>query len=276
MNGRKLLRWMFVLFLITLLLTGCGPGQIFGPTVTLTSAQSSNSTITAQDILAETSQTEWDMVVFGDSDMWLSFEYYSEYFEEDLGIEIVVHSEIRPPTNFFVKQFLENQELQSLIAEAEIIVFNVPFVYPGVGGACFNYYKEIEVDGCFAVSKTEYQEMTRSMIREIKRLVGDKGAMIRLQNMFVPIEYWQDSIRLRDRTQACLECFAAYWEAQAEVAKEEGIQVVDVFTLFHGENHDQNPYEKGFIGSDQIHVNENGAQAIAELYREVGYEYWMP
>jgi hypothetical protein len=36
MNSKKLLRRVFVLTFITLLLTGCGPGQIFGPTITPT------------------------------------------------------------------------------------------------------------------------------------------------------------------------------------------------------------------------------------------------
>jgi hypothetical protein len=34
MNSRKLLQWMFVFILIVLLLSSCGPGQMFGPTQT--------------------------------------------------------------------------------------------------------------------------------------------------------------------------------------------------------------------------------------------------
>ena len=232
--------------------------------------------ITAQEILSMTKATEWDLVILGDSDMWLSYEYYSKYFEEDLGIDIVIHDETKPTTLTPVAQLNDDLELQLLISEAEIVVFNIPFVHPDVGGGCFDYDKEIEEDKCFEISQTEYTETTRNMIRAIKELVGEKGAMIRLQNMFVPTRYWQDNIRLEDRTTYCLECFAAYWQAQALVADEEGIPLVDVFTQFHGENRDQDPYENGFIGPDRIHVNEYGAEAIAKIYREIGYEYWKP
>jgi hypothetical protein len=34
MNSKKLSQWMFVFILILLLLTSCGPGQMFGPTIT--------------------------------------------------------------------------------------------------------------------------------------------------------------------------------------------------------------------------------------------------
>lgn len=45
MNSRKLLQWMFVFILITLLLSGCGPGQIFGPTQTPIPPTSTNTPV---------------------------------------------------------------------------------------------------------------------------------------------------------------------------------------------------------------------------------------
>ena len=235
-----------------------------------------NKTLTAQDVLAGTEQTEWDLIILGDSDMTVSQMYYSKYFEEDLGIKIVRQYEPQDSPFSPLIQLQEDQELRAEIAEAEIIVFNIPFVRPIVGGACFDYNKKMEVDGCFDISIDEYKETTQNMIWEIKSLVGEKGAMIRLQNMLVPLRFWQDNLKLADRTQDCLECFVAYWDAQAEVAAQEGIPVIDVFTLFHGEDHDQDPYEKGYMASDLIHVNLVGAETIAKLYREVGYEYWKP
>lgn len=235
-----------------------------------------NTTLTAQDVLAGTEQTEWDLIILGDSDMPVSPMYYSKYFEEDLGVKIVKQYISQNSTFSPVVQLKEDQELRETIAEAEIIVFNIPFILPDTGGACWDYNKKMEVDGCFDISTNEFAETTRNMIREIKALVGEKGAMIRLQNFYVPIKYFQDNIRLQERTQDCLECFTKYWEAQSEVAIDEGIPIVDVFTLFHGENYDQNPYENGYIASDRMHVNLVGAEAIANLYRDVGYEYWKP
>lgn len=232
--------------------------------------------LTAPTVIAESGQTEWDLTVMGDSDMWLSFNYYSKYFEEDLGVSIIVHSETVGGSLTTLTRLQKNQRLRDLISESEIVVFNVPFVNPEVGGACFNASYTFEDDGCFDITMEEYAETTRAMITEIKSLVGDSGAMIRLQNMFVPTRWWQTHSSLADRTQPCLECYAAYWEAQAKVAEEEGIPIVDVFTLFHGPDHDQDPYDMGYFGSDPIHVNDEGAKAIADLYRKTGYEYWKP
>jgi hypothetical protein len=45
MNSKKLLQWMFVFILIALLLSGCGPGQMFGPTQTPIPPTSTNTPI---------------------------------------------------------------------------------------------------------------------------------------------------------------------------------------------------------------------------------------
>jgi lysophospholipase L1-like esterase len=93
----------------------------------------------------------------------------------------------------------------------------------------------------------------------------------------VPLRYWEGNPYLQDRLGKCVECYATYWEAQARLAEEEGIPIVDVLTLFHGPERDQDPYELGyFFDSDPHHVNFEGAKAIAKLYQSIGYEYWLP
>lgn len=232
--------------------------------------------VTAFDILEKTEATEWDMVVLGDSDMDPAYMFYSDYYEEDLGVNIVTHVKTRPTTFTDFAHRLEDPQIRSLISEAEIIIFNIPIVLPSTGGACFDTRKNMETDGCFDVSMDEYVETTRQFIREIKNIVREKGAMIRLQNGYVPTMIFQGGTNGEDISQDCLECFAAFWAAQAEVASEENIPLVDVFTFFHGEDHQLDPYKNGYIGSDHMHVNYQGAQVIADLYRQVGYEYWKP
>jgi lysophospholipase L1-like esterase len=100
--------------------------------------------------------------------------------------------------------------------------------------------------------------------------------MLRLQNGYVPVDWWRSNEYLKDRADACLACFARYWQAQSKVAAEEGIPVIDVFAAFHGANRDQNPAETGLIDTDGIHVNEAGAKYEADLYRQLGYAWWRP
>jgi lysophospholipase L1-like esterase len=49
-----------------------------------------------------------------------------------------------------------------------------------------------------------------------------------------------------------------------------------VYDAFNGPNHDQDPRDKGYIGSDGMHTNETGQDIIADLLRELGYEYSVP
>lgn len=235
-----------------------------------------NDLITAQDIIARENATEWDLVVLGDSDMLLSYIYYEPLFEEDLGIPIVVHEETTPGTMTPVSALQQNEKLLSLISEAEIVVFNVPFA-PYAGGACFDQTLSFAEADCFGISVEEYAQSTRDMIREIKKLVGAHGAMIRLQNTFMPIRFWEENRYLRDRSEKCVDCYLSYREAQAQVAESEGIPLVDVFALLNGPDGTQDLYELGyFFDSDPLHVNFEGAKAIAELYQSIGYEYWLP
>lgn len=231
---------------------------------------------TAQDILAESEQKEWDLIVWGDSDMDPAYMFYSDYFEEDLGIKIITHIETDDIDFIEIPGALKDQELRDLIKEGDIIAFNIPIVRPSTGGACFDGKKDLINDGCFDVSIDEFTLTTQRTIQEIKNLVGEKGAMIRLQNSFVPLKIFKGTLGAEDRSQSCFECFTNYFAAQAEIANEQGIPLVDVFTLFHGENLQQDPYEKGYISADNIHVNRAGAEQIAKLYRQVGYEYWKP
>jgi hypothetical protein len=233
-------------------------------------------TYTAQEVIQETGQTEWDLFVLGDSDMDPAYMFYSEYFEEDLGVRINTHRDTHTETISKFLQYLEDEEMRALLSEAEIIVFNVPIVRPESGGACFDPLQTIESDGCFAISQDEFLQATQRIIREIKSIVGDRGAMIRLQNSFAPIKLWQGEGSPDNLAQDCLECLAAYWGAQAQIAADEDIILVDVFTAFHGEGHQGDPYESEYIASDNIHMNRTGAEAIAQLYRQAGYEYWKP
>ncbi len=256
--------WLIVFTGLSMILVSCS------------SASGVNGPLTARDILAETGQTEWDMLIIGDSDMDVSPMFYSKYFEEDLGIKIKTHRITLEPTLAELPDYLGDPELRKQISEAEIIIFNIPIVRPSTGGACFDPTKNLAQDGCFDSSIDELVEITRRIIQEMKSLVGEHGAMIRIQNNFVPTEIWLGKPGSEGLAHDCLECFADYWGAQAEIAAEEGIPVVDVFTLFHGADHKGDPYQKGYIGSDQLHVNRPGAEQIAKLYRRVGYQYWMP
>lgn len=71
--------WLMVLISTPFFITACSSTSVEGEPVT------------AFDILEKTEVTEWDLVVLGDSDMDPAYMFYSDYYEEDLGINIVTH-----------------------------------------------------------------------------------------------------------------------------------------------------------------------------------------
>ena len=50
-----------------------------------------------------------------------------------------------------------------------------------------------------------------------------------------------------------------------------GRPLVSVHDLFNGPEHDEDPREKGYIGSDGIHTSAEGRAAIADALAAVGY-----
>ena len=92
----------------------------------------------------------------------------------------------------------------------------------------------------------------------------------------MPVNWWLEEDGLEYRIDLCLEYFNSYYEAQAKVASEEGIPFIDVFHAINGENLDKNPADMGLVGDEGVYVYDEGAKPVAELYRNAGFENWIP
>ncbi|MFC2026324.1 hypothetical protein ACFLUC_03930, partial [Chloroflexota bacterium] len=69
----------------------------------------------------------------------------------------------------------------------------------------------------------------------------------------------------------CTLCFENFNKSVQMAAEEFNIPLVSVFDAFNGTNHDEDPREKGYIGSDGVHSSEEGQQVIADILSKVGY-----
>ncbi len=70
----------------------------------------------------------------------------------------------------------------------------------------------------------------------------------------------------------CTQCFEIFNSAIQQAAEAYHVPLVSVYDVFNGSNHDEDPREKGYIGSDGVHASEQGQQVIADLLSEAGYE----
>ena len=74
----------------------------------------------------------------------------------------------------------------------------------------------------------------------------------------------------------CITCWENYNNAIHQAADEFGVLVAPVFDTWNGLDHTENPNDKGYTRDDQTHPNEKGAEVIAQLLRDLGYEPMVP
>ena len=70
-------------------------------------------------------------------------------------------------------------------------------------------------------------------------------------------------------------CVASLDAAILQVGNERGILVADTGLALNGPNHDEDPFDKGYL-SDGIHENDEGAKIVAGVFRKLGYEPLVP
>jgi lysophospholipase L1-like esterase len=74
----------------------------------------------------------------------------------------------------------------------------------------------------------------------------------------------------------CVQCFEHKNEAVSRAAVAQGVPLACVYDAFNGPNHDEDPRMKGYIKEDGRHATAAGREVIADLLRELGYEYTVP
>ncbi len=74
----------------------------------------------------------------------------------------------------------------------------------------------------------------------------------------------------------CRACWENYNKAIHIAADEMGVPVANVFDAWNGIDHTEDPNEKGYVRDDGEHPNEKGADVIANLIRNLGYEMVIP
>lgn len=112
--------------------------------------------------------------------------------------------------------------------------------------------------------------LTDGIIAEIVSLRRPSDALIRMQDT------WQIKVK-ETKASGSFEMFRAYWRrANAhviEVATSHDIPVARVYDAFMGQDGIADPRDQGLVGSDGLHPTSDGSTLMAELFRELGYEY---
>ena len=224
---------------------------------------------------AEASE-QWDLLFYSDSLGWFVAEKWAERIEDELGIDVVVHD--------FARGDLKAVEIDDwlapggkhheLLAEAEIIsIFGNP---RGSGTVA-------DSETCVSNSTTSreppaaytkadwagYQDVMRSIYDSVFEARAGQPTIVRAMDFALPVvAEWKEAGIYTE----CLRELSLMNEVIAETAAEYDVPVVSAFAAFNGPDHDEDPKEKGWIGSDRIHPSAEGQDAIVEAFHAVGYE----
>ncbi len=221
----------------------------------------------------------WDLLYISDSGGWGVADLLAERASQALGVEVRVHDESVGGflTAASVLQRLRDEATPSyieLVRDAEIIV-----VYGNPEGSGFTS----DIMRCISPSTEErdppeayspedwqpYRELLDEIYAEIWAIRAGAPTVLRAIDLYNPlISAWQ-AAGIES------ECTAA-WESSSNVMREaaeaNGATMVSTYDVLNGPEHDEDPRETGYIGSDGRHTTDEGAVAIADAIAAVGFE----
>ena len=232
---------------------------------------------------------EWDLVYISDSTGWGVADKFADNIERDTGKTVRIHDCcVGGLPALRVLQALQSdpeslsdiwgklKSLQADIAEAEVIVFFAnPRGDPSKGGVqgggmekCMAYDGHPPQD-CTLQLYEPYIENLKAIYEEILALRNGKPTIIRALDFYNPLI---SEHRKRNMEIECTQCWESFNTAIRQAADAFNIPFVSVYDVFNGLNHDEDPREKGYIGTDGRHTSKQGQQVIADLLSKAGFE----
>jgi len=228
---------------------------------------------------------EWDLVFISDSSGWHVGEKYAEFIETDLRVKVTLHdfslsalsarsviNYLRDPDGLDYNLLLKTLRLGEILLDAEVVVFYANPRSAELGDWDCVSDNPYVVD-CSPETFAAYRADLNAIYREILALRGDEPIIIRAFDAYNPLYsvYVEHGVY-----EECSGCWEKYNQVIHQAAEEFSIPVARVYDAFNGPNRDEDPRDKGYIGSDGIHTSSTGSTVIAEILRDLGYEYTQP
>jgi len=223
----------------------------------------------------------WDYVALGDSypagyGAERSYvDYYAEHMEKDLGGRVEVHNYARTglTSSELLSQVRSDEELRETIRNAEVITiwvgwndFRVSLTqfYTGTCGG------EQNLD-CIRESVTRLNGNIDVLLDEILSIANPQDTLIRIADTGIPpifLTTWKQHGWFETLQESCFEAWRDHLVA---AASQRDITVVYTYRILNGPAGDEKM--RGIYQSDGIHFNDKGQRVIADLHRQVGYEF---
>jgi predicted dienelactone hydrolase len=227
-------------------------------------------------------QTEWHLVVIGDSSLWGLGTAFAAQIENDVGVQVILADYALPTLSAgealadLRKEKPPYTRLTAKAAEdlrqAEVVVM------------FFNPLRSVspehplDLDACFAnrapasCSPEGFEQYTADMEAiwaEILKLRGGKPTILRATDIYNPlVSPWREA----GVFEACTGCWQNMSNAARLAAEAYNIPFLSRLDAFNGPSHDEDPREKGYIHFDGEHPSDLASQFTAELLSQMGYE----
>jgi len=124
-------------------------------------------------------------------------------------------------------------------------------------------------DDCTFRLYEPYVENLKAVYEEILTLRNGKPTIIRAVDFYNPLISLH---RENNMETECTHCFETFNTAVRKAAEAFNVPLISVYDAFNGIDHNEDPREKRYIGSDGEHTTDKGQQVIADLLSEAGYE----
>jgi lysophospholipase L1-like esterase len=203
---------------------------------------------------------------------------YAAMLEEDFGVEVEMrnHTVGGQRTDHFLDRLQNDDELRSDLAEADVITLLIPneeWAEPGSTAIGSGGRNPADCGGddneqCLRDMINYYKSHVDAIFEELVAVADPSEKLIRVQDFYMfPTNVY---------TEETFDNVYPYWaEAQhyvEDVASEYGIPVAQVFDDFMGPDGTENPEVAGLVTGDGVHPTADGAQRIADLIHDLGYD----
>ncbi len=223
----------------------------------------------------------WHLVVISESSGWGLGDAYASQIEKDMGVKVVLEDFAMGDLSAGeVLQELQTgkslrsglDELPAALRDAEVVVmFGNPMDLVDSETAQ-------SINSCFAASAPtpctpkafeKYTADLKTIWTKVFELRSGKPTILRAIDVASPfVNSWKKS-QVFDACTVCWECVTT---AVRQAAEDFHVPFLSRYDIFNGVKHDEDPAQKGYIGSDGIHPNDLAQQRTAELLSKLGYK----
>jgi len=272
--------------LLIWMLVSCGTRPPAEPTATSIPASPTPGPSSVPSESQQRPETEWHLVVIGDSSLGGLGKAFASQMENDVGVQVVLHNHVFGGLSAGrVLRALQaeaplslswDEELANDLRQAEVVVM---FTNPVDS---VDPERPLDLDGCFVnhapascgpETFAQYTADLKAIWARILELRAGQPTILRATDIYNPlVSPWNEA----GVFEACSECWENMSQAARLAAEAYNIPFLSRYDAFNGTEHTEDPREKGYIHGDGEHPSELMNQRTAELLSQMGYEPVSP